>query len=134
MNIEIKDVVTLDDNNEYVVASKTNYEGKTYYMSNQFKDGIYNVSYNDKNSENGTFNVSVQNEYNRWRIEITNIQYDGYIRDWQVEYDKSGEESNKKIVNGTVFYLTEEGNYYVRVFHNNIDLNSRLVLVYSDDD
>lgn len=31
MNINIKDVVTLNDDNEYVVASKTNYEGKTYY-------------------------------------------------------------------------------------------------------
>ena len=31
MNIEIGDVVTLDDNNEYVVASKVNYEKKVYY-------------------------------------------------------------------------------------------------------
>ena len=31
MNIEIKDVVTLDDSNEYVVASKSVYEGKVYY-------------------------------------------------------------------------------------------------------
>jgi len=31
MNINIKDVVTLDDDNEYAVASKVNYEGKNYY-------------------------------------------------------------------------------------------------------
>ena len=31
MNIEIKDVITLDDNNEYVVVSKALFEGKTYY-------------------------------------------------------------------------------------------------------
>jgi len=31
MNIDIKDVVTLDDDNEYAVASKVNYEGKNYY-------------------------------------------------------------------------------------------------------
>ena len=29
--MEIKDVVTLEDNNKYVVASKINYEGKEYY-------------------------------------------------------------------------------------------------------
>lgn len=31
MELNIKDIVTLDDNNEYVVVSKTNYENKTYY-------------------------------------------------------------------------------------------------------
>ena len=29
--MEIKDVVILEDNNKYVVASKINYEGKEYY-------------------------------------------------------------------------------------------------------
>ena len=31
MIINIKDTLTLDDNNEYVVASKVNYEKKVYY-------------------------------------------------------------------------------------------------------
>ena len=31
MNIEIKDRVTLEDNNEYVVASKAFYGNQTYY-------------------------------------------------------------------------------------------------------
>ena len=31
MVIDIKDVITLDDDNEYVVASKVKYENKTYY-------------------------------------------------------------------------------------------------------
>lgn len=31
MIIDIKDVLTLDDKNEYVVVSKINYESKTYY-------------------------------------------------------------------------------------------------------
>ena len=31
MNIDIKDIITLDDNNEYVVVSKVNYENKIYY-------------------------------------------------------------------------------------------------------
>ena len=31
MIINIKDTLTLDDNNEYVVISKTNYENKNYY-------------------------------------------------------------------------------------------------------
>ena len=31
MIIDIKDILTLDDNNDYVVISKTTYESKTYY-------------------------------------------------------------------------------------------------------
>ena len=31
MTINIKDTLTLDDNNEYVVISKVNYESKNYY-------------------------------------------------------------------------------------------------------
>ena len=31
MTINIKDTLTLDDNNEYVVVSKVNYENKNYY-------------------------------------------------------------------------------------------------------
>ena len=31
MTINIKDTLTLDDNNEYVVISKINYESKNYY-------------------------------------------------------------------------------------------------------
>ena len=29
--IDIKDILTLDDKNDYVVVSKINYENKTYY-------------------------------------------------------------------------------------------------------
>lgn len=31
MNIDIKDIITLDDNNEYIVVSKINYQNNTYY-------------------------------------------------------------------------------------------------------
>jgi len=31
MNIDIKDVITLDDNNQYVVVSKANYSEDTYF-------------------------------------------------------------------------------------------------------
>ena len=29
--MEIKDIITLDDNNKYVIASKINYKGNNYY-------------------------------------------------------------------------------------------------------
>lgn len=32
MDTNIKDIITLDNDKEYVIASKTNYEGKIYYF------------------------------------------------------------------------------------------------------
>ena len=31
MNIDIRDIITLDDNNEYVVVSKANYNNEAYF-------------------------------------------------------------------------------------------------------
>ena len=39
MNIEIRDIITLSDNNKYIVISKINYEEKNYY---------YLIDINDK--------------------------------------------------------------------------------------
>mgnify|MGYP003298992156 CR=1 FL=1 len=38
MNIDIKDTLKLDDNNEYVVVSKVNYENKYYYYLIDMED------------------------------------------------------------------------------------------------
>lgn len=32
MNIDIKDIITLSDNNEYIVTSKAKYDNKIYYF------------------------------------------------------------------------------------------------------
>lgn len=58
MSIEIKDTILLDDNNEYVVVSKVNYENKNYYYivdknKNEnlkfcYEDGEELVELNDK--------------------------------------------------------------------------------------
>lgn len=38
MNIDIKDILKLDDNNEYVVVGKVNYENKYYYYLIDMED------------------------------------------------------------------------------------------------
>lgn len=49
MNINIKDVITLDDNQKYVVVSKVFYENKNYYYIID-KDNFKNIKfvYEDK--------------------------------------------------------------------------------------
>ena len=44
MIINIKDILTLDDNNEYVVISKINYESKNYYYLLD-KNNIENIKF-----------------------------------------------------------------------------------------
>lgn len=50
--MDIKDIITLSDNNKYVIVSKANYENKTYYYlamideeTNKVKD--LNIYYED---------------------------------------------------------------------------------------
>lgn len=38
MNIDIKDIITLNNDQKYIVASKTNYQSKVYYLLVNEKD------------------------------------------------------------------------------------------------
>jgi len=62
MNIDIKDTITLDDNNNYVVVSKADYENNTYYYLID-KENNENVKFcvENKNSENSIIEVIDEN-------------------------------------------------------------------------
>lgn len=118
----------------YVISYNAfKYNEIDYYMVDQLEDEIYNVRYVDKNPKEGDFSFDVDcvKESDRWRIEISNITYTGYISNWQVEYRQDGEEEWKK-VNTLNFYVTKVGNYYVRLLHNDIILGPELVSVLED--
>ena len=94
------------------------YKGKTYYMSEQFTDGLYNVEYNNKNTQSESYDINTIVEENRCKIEISNIQYEGYINDWQVKY-KLKDSSQWKTSNDLSFYVKEDGTYDIEVVHGN---------------
>ena len=94
------------------------YKGKTYYMSEQFTDGLYNVEYNNKNTQSGSYDINTIVEENRCKIEISNIQYEGYVNDWQVKY-KLKDSSQWKTSNDLSFYVKEDGTYDIEVVHGN---------------
>ena len=51
MNIEYQDIITLDDNNKYVVASKVNYNNSTYvYLVDINNTTNYKFAELEKNS------------------------------------------------------------------------------------
>ena len=106
------------------------YEGITYYMINQIYSEIYNVQYNDKNEKTGDFDVVVTKENNRCTVEISNIQYNGYVDKWQVKY-KLEDSSYWETSDNLTFYLREEGKYSVKVVHGDeIDLGTKNIFIF----
>lgn len=105
------------------------YKNKTYYMSEQLENGQYNVEYNNKNSSTGSFEVITQKEENRWKVEISNIQYDGYVNNWQVKYKLSTNDF-WQTSNELTFYVTEQGYYDIKVVHGDkIELETNKTLI-----
>ena len=98
-------------------------------MINQIESGIYNVQYNDKNEKTGSFEVNAVKENNKFKVQITNIQYNGYVDKWQVKYKLEGN-SYWETSDNLTFYLKEEGKYTINVIHGNeINLGTKTVTV-----
>ena len=126
----------------YVVCYKGfEYNGTVYYMSEQFNNGLYNVEYRNKNS-NGVadssstalFETKKTSGEGRCKITITNINYDGYINDWQVKYKMQGDEFWQTSYTKD-FYVTEPGYYIINVVHGNeVDLGTITVEVVKGQD
>lgn len=105
------------------------YEGNKYYMIDQIDGEIYNVRYHNKNENSGKFKVNVTNEKNKSKIEITNINYKGYVDKWQVKYRLEGN-SYWETSNDLTFYIKKEGTYIIKVVHGDeIDLGEQKIRV-----
>lgn len=107
----------------YVVSCQgIEYKEQTYYMIEQIGNGLYNVEYKDKNSKIGKFDVNAEIDKDKWKITVSNIQYDGYVSNWQVKYKMAGDEYWKTSDN-LEFYVEQSGSYIINVVHGNeIDL------------
>ena len=112
----------------YIVSCEgVKYKGKTYYMIDQIDKGLYNVSYNNKNRETGSFELDSQKIGNQWKITVSNIEHEGYVSNWQVKYKLAGDEAWKNTEN-LEFYVSEAGYYIVKVGHGDeINLGSKQI-------
>ena len=67
------------------------YYGVVYYTLEQLPNGLYNVDYDPNQADAPTFDLSYEKiGDNKWRISISNIQYNGYIDKWYVKYQEDG--------------------------------------------
>ena len=119
---------------KYVICCEGfKYDGTIYYMANQIEGFMHNISYNNKNKEETCeFTVNSIKEGNRWKIEVLNIEYSGYINNWEVKYKLDGQEY-WNTANNLSFYVTKVGNYYVQVTHgDNIKSEPQLVSIIDE--
>ena len=109
------------------------YDGTTYYMPQQVNGTLYNVEYNNKNEKNGDFEINTTSEKDKCKIEITNINYDGYINDWQVKY-KLSTSNQWNTSDNLSFYISNQGVYDIKVVHGDeIELGTKTqAIVFSD--
>lgn len=95
-------------------------DGKTYYTLSQVPNGLYNVKYKEPTADRPTFEVSAEYiDIDKWRITISNIQYDGYIDKWQVKYQLEGN-SSWNTSEDLTFIVNRDGNYKIQLVNGEI--------------
>ena len=108
------------------------YEGVTYYTLAQLPSGLYNVDYQDRNTEKPTFDVATTVNNNEYTITISNIQYNGYIEKWQVKYQKDGQD-NWSTSEDLSFQVENSGKYNVMLVNGNVESDPVTVKFLSFD-
>mgnify|MGYP000298449198 CR=1 FL=1 len=134
--IKALNIEGLDEEEYFVNVSKRSvisydgmeYEGKTYYTIDQLPDGLYNVDYK-VNTGKPTFDVNYEKtENNKYKITISNINYDGNIDKWQVKYQKEGQDYWGTSEDYSII-VAEEGKYKIYIENGNIKSDEKEILV-----
>ena len=108
------------------------YEGKKYYTLDQLPSGLYNVQYENKNTQKPTFDAEVEEINGEYKITISNIQYNGYIDKWEVKYQKEGQDywSTSEDLS---FFLAEGGIYKIKIINGNVESEEKTISITSID-
>ena len=134
--IKALNIEGLDEEEYFVNVSKRSvisydgmeYEGKTYYTINQLPDGLYNVDY-QANTGKPIFDVNYEKtENNKYKITISNINYDGNIDKWQVKYQKEGQDYWGTSEDYSII-VAEEGKYKIYIENGNIKSDEKEIKV-----
>lgn len=111
-----------------ISTEKFQYEGTDYYMQEQMKDGLYNVTYKDQISKAGNFEIATSKKGEKYEIAVTPI-HSKYVSKWQIKY-KLQESIYWKITNNLTFTVDKPGTYEIQVVHKDeIDLGTKTVTI-----
>ncbi len=99
------------------------YQDENYYTLEQLPDSVYNVEYdNTENNETPIIgNARIEKVSDeKWRITVSEIQYNGYIDKWKVKY-KLENEGDWNISDDLSFIVNKNGNYKLKIINGNIE-------------
>ena len=101
------------------------YEGNTYYTLNQLPDNsLYNVEY-QASQEQPNFDVDYDYlENGRYKITISNINYNGNISKWYVKYQKPDSDTWYES-NNYSFNVDTPGVYNIKIANNEYESSVR---------
>ena len=120
INIETRDVVSYKG---------LKYKGDMYYTLIQLPDGLYNVDYTPGEYESPTFEVSYEKiGDNKWRITVSNIEYEGYINKWTVKYQLEGKDY-ENTSEDLSFVVNEQGIYNVRIENGEVKSVTEKIII-----
>lgn len=105
------------------------YGDKYYYTLEQLPNGLYNVEYEKNTNEPPTFDTNVEEvSEGKWRITVSNINYDGYINKWSVKY-KLEDSDNWSTSEDLSFIVEKEGYYDVKIDNKPIESEEKTVIL-----
>ncbi len=104
-------------------------DGRAYYTLEQLPDGLYNVEYRNSNTGKPTFDVNVESVgANKWKITISNIEYSGYIKKWEVYYQMENQD-HWNTTEDVSFVVDKIGNYKVQLVNGDVISAEKTVTV-----
>ena len=105
------------------------YEGVTYYTLDQVPQGLYNVDYDPQQAGDPTFDVSYEEiGENKWRVTVSNIQYDGYIDKWTVQYQEDGA-NYWNSTEDMSFVVSKSWIYNIKILNGNVESESQQLFI-----
>ena len=115
VNIDKRSVVSYDG---------FEYEGKTYYTLEQLPDRLYNVEHNIS-QEQPDFDVDYELlENGKYKITVSNINYNGNISKWYVKYQKTDSDTWYES-NNYSFNVDTPGVYNIKIANNEYESSVR---------
>lgn len=108
------------------------YDDKIYYTLEQLPTGLYNVEYTGTTEEKPTFDTSVEEiSEGKWKVTVSNIQYNGYINKWKVNYRLEGQDS-WNTSEDLSFVVTKSEKIYIRLINSNAKSEEKEVQIYKN--
>lgn len=104
-----------------ISAEGIKYKDETYYTLEDLPNGLYNPEYSLNENTPKIGNIEFENiEGDKWRIKVSNIEYEGYINKWNVKY-KLESEKDWNISKETSFIVKESGTYDIKIFNDKVE-------------